>query len=233
MLRINKDTREMFVYDAIGPSWAGMVGADDVVAALDLLGPGDVKVRLNTPGGDMDEAVAAVANLKRHNGNVEVSIDGLAASAGTFFLAKEFKVTASPGARVMIHEPWVVTWGNSTDLRKTAEVLDKAFVGIIDMYEGRMTRAHSREEIENMTKAETWFTAKEALAAGLIDAIGEEVADESAQAKVHPGLAAKLRNVPKDLIGKQPEEEIVVEYEPRHKHLVAKARLSAMRKKSS
>lgn len=169
MLRVNEKTREMFVYGQIGPADWGFIGADSIVEGLGMLGDGPVSVRVNSPGGSVDEAVAAVENLRRHGGEVTVSVDALAASAATLFLVSGFKVTAAPRAMVMIHQPHTIAIGDASAMRKTADILDKYSETLVDAYAAKMDA--SRDEILAMVAEETWFTAKEALAIGLVDEV--------------------------------------------------------------
>jgi ATP-dependent Clp protease protease subunit len=169
MLRVNEKTREMFVYGQIGPADWGFIGADSIVEGLGMLGDGPISVRVNSPGGSVDEAVAAVENLRRHGGEVTVSVDALAASAATLFLVSGFKVTAAPRAMVMIHQPHTIAIGDASAMRKTADILDKYSETLVDAYAAKMDA--SRDEILAMVAEETWFTAKEALAIGLVDEV--------------------------------------------------------------
>lgn len=192
MLKLNEKTRELFVYGQIGPSDWGFIGGDSVVEALAVLGDGPVNVRINSPGGSVDEAVAAVENLRRHSGEVTVSVDALAASAATLLLVSGFKVTAAPRAMVMIHEPHTIAIGDAASMRKTADILEKYRDSLVDAYAQKMDA--SREEIVAMVEDETWFTAKEALAIGLVDAIAE--VSDTPKAMASPGM---FRHPPQEL----------------------------------
>jgi len=192
MLKVNDKTREMFVYGQIGPAEWGFIGADSIVEGLGMLGEGPVSVRVNSPGGSVDEAVAAVENLRRHSGEVSVSVDALAASAATLFLVSGFKVTAAPRAMVMIHQPHTIAIGDAAAMRKTADILDKYSETLVDAYAAKMDA--SRDEILAMVADETWFTAKEALAIGLVDEIAE-LAD-APKAMASPGM---FRHAPQEL----------------------------------
>lgn len=192
MLKVNEKTREMFVYGQIGPADWGFIGADSMVEALATLGDGPVSVRINSPGGSVDEAVAAVENLRRHSGEVKVSVDALAASAATLFLVSGFKVTAAPRAMVMIHQPHTIAIGDAANMRKTADLLDKYSETLVDAYAAKMDA--TREEILAMVAAETWFTAKEALAIGLVDGITDVPDAPKAMA-----TASMFRHAPQEL----------------------------------
>jgi ATP-dependent protease ClpP protease subunit len=211
----------MFVYGQIGPADWGFIGADSIVEALGMLGDGPISVRVNSPGGSVDEAVAAVENLRRHSGEVTVSVDALAASAATLFLVSGFKVTAAPRAMVMIHQPHTIAIGDAAAMRKTADILDKYSETLVDAYAAKMDA--SREEILAMVASETWFTAKEALAIGLVD----EVVDIKDAPKAMAS-ASMFRHPPQELFDAAKPATVV---EQRFPKLIA-AKLRAIRLKS-
>ena len=169
MYDFDKATGEMFLYDDIGPAWMDMIDASTVINSLREY-KGRVTVRINSPGGSVDEAVAIFNALERHAGGVDVAIDSLAASAASFIAMVGEKITIADGAMVMIHSPWTVTMGNAAQLRKDADVLDK--------YEGRISGAYQKrmkldpEAMAAMLADETWFNASESITAGLADATG-------------------------------------------------------------
>lgn len=192
MLRVNEKTRELFVYGQIGPSDWGFIGAESVVEALGALGDGPIHVRVNSPGGSVDEAVAAVENLRRHAGEVTVSVDALAASAATLLLVSGFRVTAAPRAMIMIHEPHTIAIGDASSMRKTADILEKYRDSLVDAYAQKMDA--SRDEILAMVADETWFTAKEAVAIGLVDEVVELA--EAPKAMASPSM---FKHAPQEL----------------------------------
>jgi enoyl-CoA hydratase/carnithine racemase len=76
----------------------------------------------------------------------------------------------------MIHEASTFDWGTKTQFRKTLNSLEKLDKSIADIY---MTRFKGeREEIETMIVNETWFTADEAVEAGLADKVNDVKQDE-------------------------------------------------------
>lgn len=157
--------RAIYVYDRIG-GWDG-VFAKDVVAAL--AGAGDVVVHVNSPGGDIFEGAAIHNALKNHAGNVEVRIDGSAASAASFIAMAADSVVIEANATIMIHEGSALCVGSAQDMRDAAEILDLLSDTIAEMYAAKAggTAAEWREKM----RAETWYNADQALAAGLVDSI--------------------------------------------------------------
>ena len=71
---------ELFIYDDIGPAWLGMVNAKDVIDQLKGFDGQRVTVRINSPGGDVNEGIAIYNALRAHKAGCEVIVDGFALS---------------------------------------------------------------------------------------------------------------------------------------------------------
>ena len=70
---------------------------------------------------------------------------------------------------MMIHRAWTIAAGNASDMRRTAEDLERVDGLICDVYVARS--GQKPEDISAMMDAETWFTAAEALSVGLVDEV--------------------------------------------------------------
>jgi hypothetical protein len=64
-------------------------------------------------------------------------------------------------AFLMIHDPWCLMMGNSDELRRQAELLDKIAGSLVGEYVKKS--GQSRSKIKQLMADETWFSAKEAL----------------------------------------------------------------------
>lgn len=74
----NDSDTSISIYDSIGENWEGMgVTAKRISAALRSIGPQDVKVNINSPGGDFFEGVAIYNLLREHQGKVTVRVLGV------------------------------------------------------------------------------------------------------------------------------------------------------------
>lgn len=193
-------TREIFLYDDIGPAYMGMFGTETMMQGIQTLGKGPISLRVNSYGGSVDEALAMIEMLSRHDGDVHISVDSIAASAASLFAAY-FPSSAAPHARIMIHNPWGVAVGDAEEFRKQADILDIYRDSLITIYEEAM--GQDRDAIIALLDAETWYTAKDALAAGLVDEIG----GKGAEAKPVP--ANRFKNVPQDLAVSPVQEPVV------------------------
>jgi ATP-dependent protease ClpP protease subunit len=183
---IDKDKRSMLFYNEFGPAWAGLLDATTVSNGLKELGQGDITIHINSYGGAVDEALAIIAMLARHDGKVEVTIDSIAASAASLFAAA-FPTKISSVGRIMIHNPLGFTYGNADEHRKTIEVLDKYRDSLMVLYKDAMPDK-KEAEIQALLDAETWFSAKEAVDVGLAN----EVIDVRVEARTPKVLNYKL-----------------------------------------
>jgi ATP-dependent Clp endopeptidase proteolytic subunit ClpP len=187
MFSFDLGTNEISIYDEIGPAWWGLIDANMVISALDQMKGKHVTARLNTPGGSVDEGINIFNALQRHKGGVTTVVDSLAASMGSYILqAGERRLVAS-NAMVMVHDPWTITMGNATALRKDAETLDKYALRMIPDYAARSGKTD--DEILAIMAEESWYAGKEAVGAGFAD----EVVDYATARSIAPNVAGLHR----------------------------------------
>lgn len=157
---------ELLLFGEVG--WE--IKAQDVINFLNANTGEDIAVRLNSGGGDVYEGIAVMNALRSHDGAVTVIIEGLAASAASVIACGGADhVVIRPNAEVMIHEAWTWADGNAADLTKKVEDLNRASQNIADVYAARA--GGSADEWRERMRAETWYSAQEALDAGLVDEI--------------------------------------------------------------
>lgn len=155
------------IYDEIGMLG---VSAGDFLAELAGVN-GDLDVHINSPGGDVFDAIAIYNTLKARKGTVSVTIDGLAASAASFIAqaATPGHLEMAPFAKMMIHDGFAMGIGNAADMRNLAKQLDDASDNIAAIYAERTGKpaAYWRAKM----KEETWYSDTEAVADGLADRV--------------------------------------------------------------
>jgi len=163
---LSDDNTELMIYDVIG--WP-FNDAGEIIRALAGVTSKTVTVRINSPGGDVFDAMAIFNALQAHKSKVITRVESLAASAASFIALAGKEVQAYQNAMVMIHDPWVLAAGNQYDLREIADILEKISGNMVDIYSQNSNVG--KKEIRDMLKAESWFTAKEAKEKGFIDTI--------------------------------------------------------------
>jgi ATP-dependent Clp endopeptidase proteolytic subunit ClpP len=171
MEKTGDDETTIHLYDEVGAFGAG---SKDFLADLAKLEGQHIHLRINSPGGSVVEGTAIYNSLRRHKGGVTVHIDALAASMASVIAMAGAPVYIADNALMMIHNPWTVSMGDSDQLRREADLLDKLKSTLVNAYKRKS--GLDEEEIEEMMNKETWLDAVEAVALGFADAIEEGVA---------------------------------------------------------
>lgn len=177
----------LYLYGPID-SWGGPwgVSASEVAQALATLPSGttDLTMRINSPGGEVFEAVAIMNLLRDHSARITARVDGIAASAASFLAVSADETIMGGNTELMIHDAWGLAIGNAEDMRGYADMLDKVSNDIASVYAAKAGNdtAHWRDYM----LAESWFDAEEAVALGLADSVNTGTPDEELADDVEP-----------------------------------------------
>lgn len=162
----------LYLYGPID-SWGGMwgVSAGEVAGALAALPTNttDLTVRINSPGGEVFEAVAIMNLLRDHAARITAKVDGIAASAASFLAVSADETIMGGNTELMIHDAWGLAIGNAADMRQYADMLDRVSNDIASVYDAKA--GGGRDSWREYMLAESWFTAEEAVALGLADSV--------------------------------------------------------------
>ena len=130
---------------------------------------GDVDLWINSPGGDCYAAAQIYNMLMEYKGNVNVKIDGIAASAASVVAMAGSMVEISPLGLLMLHNPMTVSIGDTHEMERTITFLAEIKESIINAYE--IKTGLSRAKISRLMDAETWMNAKKAVELGFADSV--------------------------------------------------------------
>jgi ATP-dependent protease ClpP protease subunit len=126
-----------------------------------------IELRIDCPGGDSE------CGIKLHDAfrtrHVEATITTRCGSSGLIAIMGAKRIACISTARLLVHSPVNFVLGNACQLRAGADHLDRTTARFEQIICER-----TKQPIENVrrwVKAETYFSAEEALAAGLIDEI--------------------------------------------------------------
>ena len=148
-------------------AWEELGETNAVILSKQLEALGDVNeihVFINSYGGEVAEGLAIYNALKRHNAKVITYCDGFACSiASVIFMAGDERVM-NEASLLMIHNAWTYAIGNSTELRKQADDLEKITQASVEAYKAHSSL--SEEEIKSLMDAESWILPEEALSYG-------------------------------------------------------------------
>lgn len=158
---------DLYVYAEIG-AWG--VEAAYLVEDLRQLDVATLTVHINSPGGDAFDGVAIYNSLVAHQATVTCSVEGMAASAASVIAMAGDEIVMQPGSMMMIHNASGLCWGEASDMRALADLLDQVSESIAGLY-----RLRAGGEVAGWLAAmaaTTWYTAAEAVAAGLATRVG-------------------------------------------------------------
>jgi ATP-dependent Clp endopeptidase proteolytic subunit ClpP len=172
-------TAAVWIYDEIG-EWG--VTAADFVKDLQSITAKSIDLHINSPGGNVFDGVAIYNALRNHPATVNVVVDGLAASAASFIAQAGDTVSMERTAQMMIHDAHGVALGNAGVMREMADLLDKASDNIAGIYAARSGKPAEFWRAEMLR--EPWYSADEAVAAGLADRIAGEEPENRAPAAI-------------------------------------------------
>lgn len=175
VVAVSEAKGEVRIYDQIGSGFF-TDGVTSKQFAKDIKALGDVSqidVRINSPGGSVFEGLAIFNELDRHDATINVFVDGTALSMASAVAMAGDTITMADNALMMIHNPRAGVVGESKDMRRIADMVDKSKESLIKAYAGKTGK--DKNEISALMDAETWMTAEEAFELGFVDAVGEEV----------------------------------------------------------
>jgi ATP-dependent protease ClpP protease subunit len=159
------------------------VTAQEFIAELRDLGSRPIDLHVNSPGGEVFDGLAILNAIIDHPARVVAYIDGLAASAASFLVQGADEIVMKRGAMMMIHDAIGGCYDNAAGMRLTAEILDAVSDSIADVYAAKAGQ-DAKHWRNIMSAKDTWYTAVEAVEAGLADRIeargvadGEQVDD--------------------------------------------------------
>lgn len=186
---VNTDVAQLYIYKEIDNSnWGDEEIATPIKFAKDLqeLGGKNLMVHINSCGGDVFAAQAIYNQLKRYPGNVDVIIDGLAASAATIVACAGNKVTMPSNTAYLIHNPMNLLIGfyNEQELNETVIALKAVKQTIINVYKMKCKDKITDKLLTKMMDEETILTAQEAKDYGFID----EIDDNNVSSAINKGF---------------------------------------------
>lgn len=188
------EVAEILIYDEIS-SWG--VDAKEFVKDLAGVKAATIRLRMNSPGGNVFDGIAIYNALKSHPASVHVQVDGLAASIASIIAMAGDSIHMAKNAFLMIHNAWALAIGDSEEMRKMADVLDKIDTTMVKTYVERT--GSNQRDVRRMMSEETWMTADEAKEHGFADSVGDPVEAAAKLAEVFDFSKFQYKRVPENL----------------------------------
>lgn len=187
---VDGTTAVMRLYDPVddwGEFWG--VSASEFASALDQLPEtvNEIQLHINSPGGVIFEGIAILNQLRQHRARVVAVVDGVAASIASVIAVGADETVMNPDTLLMIHDGSGFCMGTADDMRDVAAVLDTLSDTIAGVY-ARKAGGEVADWRATM-KGTAWYTAQQALDAGLVD----RIADAPEPAEPEPAAAARAQ----------------------------------------
>lgn len=164
------------VFDVIGEDfWTGNgVTAKRVAAALRSIGADrDIRVQINSPGGDLFEGIAIYNLLRAHKARVSVEVLGWAASAASIIAMAGDEIAMGRGTFMMVHNAWGVVMGNRHDFIQASETFQAFDAAIADIYVARTGRKLA--DVQKLMDGETFMDPDKAVKEGFADSVSDSL----------------------------------------------------------
>lgn len=150
----------------------------------------EITLSINSPGGEVFDGLAIYHTIARDSARVTARIEGWAASAASFIAMAAGKIVMPENAWLMIHNPATGAWGESSDLRSAADLLEKLEQTLVSVYNKRT--GLDADEITQMLNSETWMNGADALEKGFVDEVEDAVSMVACASKP---AADRLRSI--------------------------------------
>lgn len=148
-------------------------GFRNELKAIKDAGVNDLKIYINSPGGDCAEAGEIVNELIPFNGKKTGVLGVMCASAATYIACHCDHVIAAKNTNYMIHKPWGGAVGNASEIEAQVKLLKNLEKEYADAYANKTGLPVAK--IESMWTEDYWMNATEAKTLGFVDEIAGEV----------------------------------------------------------
>lgn len=173
---------DVYIFDEIGESfWGGGVSSSAFQDEIRAIATPQINVHINSVGGNFFDGVAIMNSLRDHDSRVVVHVDGLAASAASVIAMAGDEIVMNLGSQMMIHEAHGGAHGPADTMLEMVAALNSSSESMASIYADRA--GGTPAEWRAAMKAETWYTAQEAVDAGLADRVDKSVKAEDITAR--------------------------------------------------
>jgi ATP-dependent Clp protease protease subunit len=131
----------------------------------------EIHMYINSPGGIVTAGLAIYDTMQYVRPPVQTFCIGQAASAASLLLmaGKKGERYALPNARIMVHQPSASFYGQAADIARHAQEILKMKTRLNEIYATHT--GQTVEAVEKLLDRDTYMTAEEAKAFGLLDQV--------------------------------------------------------------
>lgn len=156
-----------------------------------------IDIRINSKGGDVFSGIAIFNALRGIQADIQIYIDGIAASIASVIALCGKPLYMSRYARLMLHRVSGGTFGNAEELRRVADETESLDNTLAEMIAARCNMSAAAVKAAYFDGKDHWITAEEALRMGLCDGIfdvSEEIAPDPTPEEIYKFFTNRLDN---------------------------------------
>ncbi len=192
------------VYGTIGESWwddgVTFKGVSEQLKGI-VAGTKNVLVKINSYGGDVNDALAIFELLRSMGDRVTTECVGFCASAATIIAMAGHVRRMSSYGLFLVHKCSSVAWGNENDLEAELESQRKVNDRIVALYHD--VTGTDRDKLEELMNADNgngiWMNVDEAIEYGFITEAMPDTKEDSKKKAFYENMFKKLFNNQKKL----------------------------------
>lgn len=160
---------DLCIYGDIVPTEDAKSTFEDISPAqmkdfLEYAGNRELNIYINSVGGDAYAGFSIYNMLKAYPNKKRVYVEGVAGSISSVIAFAGDEIYMPVNSSLMIHTAWGKYAGNSQELQKVVEFLDRLDNMIADIYVSKARDNNiTKEQIFEMMRAETWLSGTEAV----------------------------------------------------------------------
>lgn len=161
----------ILIYGDIG-EWSDVTPRDIVTQIMTAAYTGrKTDARINSNGGEVLGGIAIFNALRDTKAEIEIYIDGVAASMASVIAACGKPVHMGKYSRLMVHRIQGGAWGTPEELKSAMDMCISLEADLIDIYSKRLKITPEEVKATYFDGKDHWLTADEALRLGFVDSI--------------------------------------------------------------
>lgn len=135
-----------------------------------------LEVHIDSDGGDAREGILVGIALRAYGNHVQTIVDGVAAGAAATIAMAGDEIVMAPGSRIVLDAGFLEEAADKAVRSRTvphrARAVNQLTTAVADLYAQRCRAGGSAEQWRNRMRAGAWYSAEEAVQAGLADRVG-------------------------------------------------------------
>lgn len=151
-----------------------------------------INVKINSPGGNVWDGLAIFNALNNSEKTINTYNDGICYSMAALLMLAGDNSYANANSLFMIHNVISAVWGNASQMREEADVLDKYDSALGTAIESKLGISAEKVKSDYLNYKDNYLTASEAMEQGFYDKV----------------LDNKSKNVPEDAASMSPRDLI-------------------------